>query len=265
MRITPFTPNREFISDQLARAKRFHCPVALVYEFDLTDTLGTLDRARAAGAPASLTALLVKATGLLLSRHPRLNRHVFHRWFRRIEVAFDEVSCTLVVRRETAAGEEILFPILVRDPHRLPLSEIHRQIRHYKEEELSRLPQMAAFARIQRMSWLARKYFSYKARSDPHFYVKYFGTYGLSSNVARDFGPVSGGGAAANTGIAFVPGVVRDLPRVVAGEIRVRRILSMGVLADHFLIDGSDVARAMEDLREMIESPRLLEGDGDGG
>jgi pyruvate/2-oxoglutarate dehydrogenase complex dihydrolipoamide acyltransferase (E2) component len=52
---------------------------------------------------------------------------------------------------------------------------------------------------------------------------------------------------------------------VVAGEIRVRRILSMGVLADHFLIDGSDVARAMEDLREMIESPRLLEADGDGG
>lgn len=260
MRITPFTPNREFISDQLARAKRFHCPVTLVYEFDLTDTLSALERARAAGAEASLTALLVKATGLLLERHPRLNRHVFHRWFRRIEVAFDEVSCTLVVRRESPAGEGILFPVLIREPHRLPLAEIHRLIRHFKEEELSRLPQMAAFRRIQRMSWVARKYFSYKARSDPRFYAKYYGSYGLSSNVARDFGPVSGGGAVANTGIAFVPGVIRDLPRVVGGEIRVRRILSLGVMADHFLLDGADVARAMGDLRELLESPKLLEG-----
>ena len=39
MRITPFTPNREFICDQLARAKRFHCPITFVYELDLTETL----------------------------------------------------------------------------------------------------------------------------------------------------------------------------------------------------------------------------------
>lgn len=259
MRITPFTPNREFICDQLARAKRFHCPITLVYEFDVTETLAALDRAQAGGGEASLTALLVKATGLLLERHPRLNRHLFHRWFRRLEVAFDEVSCTLVVRRDGPAGEEVLFPVLIRDPQRLSIAEIHRLIRYHKEEELSRLPQMAAFRKIQHMSWLARKYFSYKARSDPRFYVKYFGTYGLSSNVARDFGPVGGGGAVANTGIAFLPGVIRDLPRVVAGEVRVRRILSLAAMADHFLIDGSDVARAMGELRELLETPRLLE------
>ena len=70
MRITPFTPNREFISDQLARAKRFHCSITFVYEFDVTETLAALERARAAGQEASLTALLVKATGLLLSGIP---------------------------------------------------------------------------------------------------------------------------------------------------------------------------------------------------
>lgn len=259
MQIIPFSPNREFIADQLGRMRRFHCPVSLVYELDMTETLLALERARRAGAEVSLTALLVKATGLVVKRHPRLNRHVFHRWFRRLEVAFDDVSCTLVIRREGQCGEEVLFPILISRPDELSIPEIHRLIRHHKQEPLERLPQMAGFRRIQRMSLLARKYFSFKARSDPRFYAKYYGSYGLSSNVARDFGPVAGG-AVANTGIAFMPGVIRDLPRVVAGEIRVRRVLSLGVIADHFLIDGADVARAMQALRPLLETPGLLEG-----
>lgn len=259
MRSIPFTPNREFIADQLARTRRFHCPVSLVYELDVTDTLPAIESARARGAAVSLTALLVKATGLVLERHPRLNRHVFERWFRRLEVEFDDVSCTLIVRREGPAGEHVLFPVLVRRPNQLSIPEIHGIIRHHKEEALERLPQMAAFRRIQRMSWLGRKYFSYKARSDPRFYARYYGSYGLSVNVARDWGPVAGGGVA-NTGIAFVPGVIRDLPRVQGGEVRVRRILNLGVIFDHFLLDGADVARAMESLRPLVESQELLVG-----
>lgn len=259
MQIVPFSPNREFIADQLDRMRRFHCPVTLVYEFDLTETLPILERARGAGAPVSLTALLVKATGLVLERHPRLNRHVFHRWGRRFEVALDDVSCTLIIGRQGPGGEDVLFPVLVRRPDQLSIPEIHGIVRHHKAEPLEHLPQMAAFRKIQRLSWLGRKYFSYKARSDPRFYARYYGSYGLASNVARDWGPVAGGGVA-NTGIAFFPGVIRDVPRVVAGEIRVRRVLHLGVVADHFLLDGADLARAMESLRSLLESPALLDG-----
>jgi pyruvate/2-oxoglutarate dehydrogenase complex dihydrolipoamide acyltransferase (E2) component len=263
MQIVRFSRNREFVSDHLARAKRFHCSVNLVYEFDLTDTLQALDQARQAGREVGLVALLVKATGLLMEKHPRLNRHVFHRLFRRSEVAFDHVSCTLVVGRKGPAGEELLFPVLIRDTHRLSIAEIHRVIRHHKEQEVSELPQMAGFRRVQRMSWLARKYFSYKARSDPRFYERYFGTYGLSSNLSYGWGPI-GGAAVANTAVAFVPGALRELPRVVAGEIRVRRVLSMGLILDHYLLDGAEVARAMDDLRTLLESPALLR-EGAGG
>lgn len=259
MQIVPFSPNREFISDQLSRAKRFHCAVNLVYEFDLTETLPALEEAKRSGREVGLIALLVKATGLLMEKHPRLNRHVFHRRFRRFEVAFDHVSCTLVVGREGPAGEPLLFPVLIRDTHRLSITDIHRLIRHHKEQELSQLPQMAGFRRVQRMSWLARKYFSYKARSDPRFYEKYFGTYGLSSNLRHGWGPVAGG-VVANTAVAFLPAALRDVPRVVEGEIRVRRILTMAVTMDHYLLDGAEMAAAMDDLREMLESPALLDG-----
>ena len=257
MRITPFTPNRQFIADQLERARKYHCSITLVYEFDVTALLARLEKDRKSGRDVGFTALLVKATGLLLSRHPRLNRHVFHRGFRRYEVAFDHVSCTLVVRRTGPDMEDLLFPVLIRHTDRLSVEEIHRIIRHHKREPLGRLPQTAAFQRIKRMSRLALWWFGYKARRDPRFYERYFGTYGLSSNVGWGWGPVAGS-AVANTGVAFLPGAVRDLPRVVDGEIRVRKVLSLAIVADHNLVDGADIARAAAALRPMLESPALL-------
>jgi pyruvate/2-oxoglutarate dehydrogenase complex dihydrolipoamide acyltransferase (E2) component len=261
LKITPFTRNRQLIADQLERARRFHCSITLVYEFDVTPLLELLEEARRAGRDVGFTALLVKATGTLLARHPRLNRHVFHRWFRRYEVAFDHVSCTLVVARVGPAQEELLFPVLIRHTDRLSVEEIHRIIRHHKREALGRLPQTAAFQRIKEMSRPGLWWFGYKARSDPRFYERYFGTYGLSSNVGWGWGPVAGS-AVANTGVAFLPGAVRDLPRVVEGEIRVRKVLSLAVVADHNLVDGADIARAAVDLRWMLESGVLLEPAG---
>ena len=136
----PFTPNREFIADQLARMTRFHCPVTLVYELDMTETLAALEKARAAGAEVSLTALLVKATGLVLERHPRSTGTCSTAGSGGSRSTFDEVSCTLVIRREGPNGEEVLFPVLIRTPDRLSIPEIHRVIRHHQEEGLERLP-----------------------------------------------------------------------------------------------------------------------------
>jgi pyruvate/2-oxoglutarate dehydrogenase complex dihydrolipoamide acyltransferase (E2) component len=232
-----------------------------VYDFDVTDTVRRLDEQRAGGRRISLTAVLVKATALLMERHPRMNHHVFRRWFRHVEVEFDHVSCTLAVQRAGPDGEEILFPVLIRDANRLSLEEIFEIIRHHKQEDLAKLPQIAAFERIKRMSWLALKYFSYKARSDPAFYEKYFGSYGLSSLVAGGAGGVALT-ALANTGSAFLPAALRDKPWAADGRVVVRRILTIAIVADHYLLDGMDIVRGMQDLREMLEKPVLLESAG---
>ena len=257
-RVVPFTRNRQFVADLLTRAKRFHCSVTGVYDIDVTETIRRIDELRAAGRPVSLNAVLVKATGLLMERHPKMNHGVFRRWFRHVEVEFDHVSCTLAVQRLAPDGEEILFPVLIRHPDRLTVDEIYEIIRHHKQEDLAKLPQIAAFERIKRMSWFALKYFSYKARSDPSFYEKYFGTYGLSSLVNRGTGGVALT-ALANTASAFLPAALRDKPWVVDDRVVVRRILTIAIVADHFLIDGMDIVRAMEDLRLMLEQPTLLE------
>jgi pyruvate/2-oxoglutarate dehydrogenase complex dihydrolipoamide acyltransferase (E2) component len=257
MKLEPLTGNRQFIYELLNRAKTYHCSISAVYEYDLTDTLARIDEQTAAGKEISLTSFLVKATATVVSRHPRFNAHLFHRGGRQYVADFGQVSCSLVVKRLSAAGEEILFPVLVRDPEKRTIADIFREIKHFKEERLDQLPQMASFAKIKQMRWWAFKYFSYKARSDPEFYLKYFGTYGLSSVVSNGWGALAGNGYA-NTAAGFVPATLRDKPTVVDGAIRVRRMLTLGLVADHYLLDGADILRAMSDLRTLLETDALL-------
>ena len=115
-----------------------------------------------------------------------------------------------------------------------------------------------SFERIKKMPGWQMRWFSYKARSDPRFYLRYFGTYGLSSMLTRDWGGI-GGSALANTGSGFQPGVLRDEPKALNGGVVIRKMLRMNVVADHFLLDGMDVLRAMQDLRPLLETTQLIE------
>jgi hypothetical protein len=257
-RIVPFTKNREFIYDLLTRAKRFHCSVNGGFEFDVTDLLAAISHARRSGRPASLVAALVRATSLVLEKHPRLNRHLFTSLLgRKSEVEFDEITCTLVLMRKGEDRERMLFPVLLRHSNRMSIDEIQAAIRHHKEAPLSELPQVAAIRRLERLPRLALKWFSYKARSDWRFYLKHFGTYGLSSLITRGWGGTSAS-TLANTASAFLPGTLAERPVVRDGRVEVRQILGILLVIDHYLLDGNDALVAMKYLRRLLESPPLL-------
>ena len=167
MKVMPLTNNRFFLYEHLSRAKRFHCSVSGVYAFDVTDLLEGLQAAKAAGRQLSLVSLLVHATGLLMERYPRLNHHLFHGLFRKFEVDFGKISCTLIVHRRLEDGEDILFPVILESPHQRTPDDLYQEIRRFKTLPLSEVPQIAAFERVKTMPRLALRWFSYKARSDP--------------------------------------------------------------------------------------------------
>ncbi len=257
-RVIPFTRNRQAIYDLLTRAKRFHCSISGVYEYDVTDLLAAIERGRAAGRRVGLMACLVKATSLVLERHPRLNHHLFHGLLRKYEVDFEEVSCNLVVEREAQDGERLLFPVVIRDSNRLPLEDIHGIIKHHKEAPLDSLPQVQAIRRLERLPRLLLRFASYRIRSDHRFYRRYFGTYGLSSLVRRGWGGVAGH-AVANTAASFFPGTLVERPCVAPdGAIRARTVLFVMVVVDHYLVDGAEVTEAMDSLRALVERPDNL-------
>jgi len=257
MRITPFSKNRELIGDQLTRARDHHLVVSTEHELDVTDVLPLLEAAKRDGFPVTLVSYLLWCTGQLLAAQPRLNRHCFHGWFRRYEVDFEEVSCTTVVGRRGDDGEDILLPLLLRHIDRMTLRQVGEAIREAKTAPLASLPQLAAIERIKKAPLLLLRWFSYKARSDPHFYIQHFGTYGVSSNLAKNHGPV-GGHTFGNTGCAFLPGTLREVPRVVRGAVVPRWVLHLLFLADHYVLDGADMARGTEGLRLLMEDPAVL-------
>ena len=70
--------------------------------------------------------------------------------------------------------------------------------------------------------------------------------------------PIAGNGIA-NTASGFVPALIRDMPVARNGQVEVRKIMNVGLVADHFLLDGADIDRGMTSLRGHLESTALLD------
>lgn len=257
--LVPLTKHRQVVNDLLDRARIHHASVNMTAEYDVTDLRLRLRAARRAGVRTSLTSHLVKATATLIREQPELNQHLFVNWWgRRSIVRFDEIHCTLVVARRHE-GEDLLFPLVVRHADQLSVGEIEAIVQHHKTAPLGELAPMKALERVKRTPWIGLKLFSYRSRSDPAFYLQTFGTYGLSSLV-RQRGHGISGGTVANTGVAFLPGSLREMPRFVDGTVVPREILTFGFVFDHFLLDGVAMVRALESFAKYLEKPAPWEG-----
>ncbi len=256
----PYTANRYLIYDLLQRARRFHCPVTGNMEVDVTDTIARIDAEHAAGRDAGIIAYLARATALTIRRHPKLQRHIFTTWYGRPrEVQFDRIHCTLIVARENSSGEEILLPLNLQDTDKMSIEDIHRAIREHKQKPVQSLEQLKAIEKVKQTPRIGLSWFSYKARSDPDFYLKYFGTYGLSSLLQRE-GPVNAISAVANTAVAFLPTSLRERPWVVKGQIVPRTILNIAVVVDHYLIDGGESLKIAHTLKGLLEDSTEILG-----
>lgn len=256
------TANRHLISDLLARARKFHAPVTGSLEFDVTDTRARIQAERRAGRRIGMVSYMVRATALLVRERPLLQRHIFTTWYGRTrEVAFDRISCTLIVARKQADGEHILLPLVIQDVDKKSAEELDQTIAEHRDKPLEELEQFQAMQRVKKAPRLALRWFSYKARSDPEFYLKYFGTYGLSSMIDPG-GPMNGLSTYANTAIAFLPSTLKERPWVVRGRIVPREILNMSIVVDHRLIDGAESLKISHGIRDLMEKPHLVLGPG---
>ncbi|MCK6551912.1 2-oxo acid dehydrogenase subunit E2 [Myxococcota bacterium] len=257
----PFTPNRQVIHDMLARARRFHAPVTGSFELDVTDTRRAIRAVRKRGLKIGLVTYLVRATAMLVRESPSLQRHLFTTWYGRPrEVAFDHISCTLIVARKGPTGETLLLPLVIPDVDRLGLAELDALVAHHRDAPLESLEQFQALERVKRAPRLALRWFSYKARSDPEFYLKYFGTYGLSSLIDPG-GPMTAMSTYANTAVAFLPSTLKERPWLHEGRIVPREILNMSIVVDHNLIDGAECLRLGHRLRTLLEEPDEVLGE----
>jgi pyruvate dehydrogenase E2 component (dihydrolipoamide acetyltransferase) len=53
-------------------------------------------------------------------------------------------------------------------------------------------------------------------------------------------------------------GRIMDMPLVIDGEIKVRKVLPLSLTFDHRAFDGAEAGRFMTDLKKFLEDPELL-------
>jgi pyruvate dehydrogenase E2 component (dihydrolipoamide acetyltransferase) len=53
-------------------------------------------------------------------------------------------------------------------------------------------------------------------------------------------------------------GALREVPRVVDGEVRVQPVLTLTLTSDHRVLDGAQAARFLRRLVELLERPVAL-------
>ena len=253
-KVQPYTKNRQVIHDLLYRATKFHMPISTVWEVDCTEAMDQLRDLRRKDVPAGFTAFLVKATAKLLEDYPQLNSHLFTKWTgKKTIVQFDDINCNVVVQRESN-GEKILLPLVVNKANTLTISEIDNIIQEYKTADLESLPQFESFEKVKKLPFWVLKLISYKTRSDPDFYLKYFGTYGLSALYSFKASGAVGGSTVANTCIAFLP--FNFSTATVNGKKK--RTMRLTIVMDHYVLDGAQISHAGHEFQKLIENPKKV-------
>ncbi|MCO4743732.1 MAG: 2-oxo acid dehydrogenase subunit E2 [Proteobacteria bacterium] len=252
------TSMRMMIYDMLKRTREYHAPTLATFEWDVTDTLARIEELRAKDVRVSMASLLIKATGEVIAKNERLRTRVYHTALGPREVTYDETSCNLIVSREGPDGY-VLFASVIRDVPSLSVLDIADEVRRIKSTPFEELEEGKALMRLKHLPRALTKLHDYKVRSDPAYFIKHFGSYGLSATMHRDSGLT--GGAVPGPGTLFFPSRIGDQPVVVNGEIVIRTMLVLGLSVDHQITDGLEHIAAAMHLKKLVENPDILLGD----
>ena len=250
---------RVFIYHFLRRSMRYHCPMTACLRIDVTDTLQRIEECRAAGRKVSFISYLTLATAKTVEAPPRLNQRLYHGIFRKVLVTFDHITAGLVVGRKEPTGEEILIPLTIRNPHQHSMEEIHELIKNTKTKPLGGLEAYDKLQKVRKLPKFLIGVAQFFMRINPGVADKRFSTYALSSVTAKDTVAIGGHTTANQT--TFFPANLRDEVLAVNGAPAVRKVLFIGLSADHFVVDGMDLQRAITTFQTFMENPDTLLGE----
>lgn len=248
--------NREYIYHFLNRMKKYNCPVNINCEFDITDTLTAIEEEKANGRAIGLMAYLTKATGLAIEKHPEFNERIYHTLLGKRVVSYDQITCGMLVERQTPEGKYILLPLNIYDAPNQSLEAIHEKIRGYKTKPLDELKAFRQLSKLHTMPRWLIPLVHFMMRTSPRYTGKTGNTYAISSVLQENGAATSGSAPAYKT--TFFPFNIIDLPRAYKGEIVIRKMLRMMISVDHYLIDGMDILRASGTLKTYLEDPTTM-------
>jgi 2-oxoacid dehydrogenases acyltransferase (catalytic domain) len=236
----PISIGRRLVMDELHHARK--TPASIVVR---KMKLAAIAEARKAVRPApSWTALFMRAYGLVARKYPELRRA----WVPLPWPHFYEhphLVCVLVSERE-AAGEQLLLASRFCAPEQMTLPDIDRRIQLLKEaplEEIADFRRLLLYGRLplplrRLLGWLHMSWSGYVKASR-------VGNFTMSS--------VGSLGAEALNPFCLLTTHLSLGPIGPAGDVE------LSLTFDHRVLDGRPVARALNDLEEILNTTIVTE------
>lgn len=233
--------------------KKHH--VAAMIELDITESRKKVRQSRTVHEKISFTAWLVKAISLTIEKHQMAAAFLKGK---RSAMIFDDINISMVVEKEVN-GQKVPIPMIIEKTQKTTAASITRQINNAKTSPLTEQDKVLQknTGRMERIyyhlpGFLRRGIWKFMLKRPRLVYGKMgnvaITSIGMMGNVKGWFIPFS------IHPLCFGISTIQKKPVVVNDQIVIREMLSMTILLDHDVIDGSNMARFINDLSKNIEN-----------
>lgn len=233
-----------FLIHQLDHVAKTHFHLPFTLDVSVTSLR---DAYQSLGSTPNWTAILVKASGLLLEKHPVLNRVVFRTVFgdRILEPDYIAVNVPVMINGD---GQRHLNAAIVRDAHKKSVDEIRAEIK----KSAARTPEqtlVGPYIYGRANTWLNRlrlRALHFVSSNFPSAYEK-FGGGGISvSSLMNTFDGISALRIQAYGQTGFTIGVSSIDETTSGAQLR------LGLAYDHYAFSGEEAAVFANSLSQVL-------------
>jgi pyruvate/2-oxoglutarate dehydrogenase complex dihydrolipoamide acyltransferase (E2) component len=177
-------------------------------------------------------------------------------------ILFDDIDIGTVIEMRIPRQGRIPVQHIFRSADKKSLAQINWELRQTSRSDPTLDPNVRLRRRAARFPGFVRRIVSWKIRRNPFWLKKFHGTIGVTNLQRPDFHNAFFALPPNLFTITLAVGSITDrfLPDA-EGRPVLRRMLCVGMGADHAVIDGGDLARFSETLARMISSGAGLDAD----
>jgi pyruvate/2-oxoglutarate dehydrogenase complex dihydrolipoamide acyltransferase (E2) component len=206
-----------------------------------------------AGAPVSLTSVLLKGLGMLVRENPEA-RTIFYTPPPRL-VLFEACTATIPVEREMD-GERFLFLAHIKDCDSRAIRDIDFEVNRYRSAPLDEIPEFGWLLKIARLPKPLRRAIYMPFRHVPFLRSLSSGVFGVTEAGAHgvdEYLPL-----AAST-VTFGIGSLKERPVAENGAVAARLTLPVTLMFDRRAMDDLPAARLLEACVKKLEAAAFAE------
>jgi len=253
-KIKPFPKSRVATLDICDIGVRKHYISSFV-EVDVTDARKTLKKRRVEGEKNSFTAFLLYMIAQTLAEHPHIAAFLKNK---RETIFFEDINISVIIEKQISRTK-VPIPHIIEKAQTKTISQITAEIREVKEKELSDndlvLHRKTSFLEsiyTYLPKWIRLLFWKIILKKPKLTYSKMgnvaFTSLGMVGKISGWFTPIT------IHPVCFGVGSIVVKPKSYKGEVQDREILHLTIQMDHDVVDGTPMARFINDLIGRIEN-----------